>query len=190
MQTKYYCKTPIKYMSDCVYFLLCFIAETCPGAQLRFKWGGKKAQGGNSTRGEVWTFSSGCSPVREAANVKRHGCEFPNEIGLVQRECEPISNLLSYLGTAVASICQLFMVATWGKRAPPLHFRREAPLLWQRGISGIDEISRTPFLVVCNYACMSFLVKCTLTQGKKAWTHNSQYISLYNSEKILIRQWY
>lgn len=99
-------------------------AEKGPGAQLGFKWGGKKAQGGNGTGGEVWTFSSGCSPVSEAANVKRPGCEFPTEMGSVQRECKPISSLLSYLGTAAASICQLFMVATWGKRAPPLHFRR------------------------------------------------------------------
>ncbi|KAK5874508.1 hypothetical protein PBY51_019447 [Eleginops maclovinus] len=43
---------------------------------------------------------------------KRPGCEFPTEMGSVQRECKPISSLLSYLGTAAASICQLFMVAT------------------------------------------------------------------------------
>lgn len=141
-----------------------FAAEKHPGAELKFKWGGKKAQGENSTGGEVWTFSSSCSPASKAANVKRPDCEFPTEMGSVQRECEPISSMLSYLGTAAASICQLFMVATWGKRAPPLHFRREAALLWQRGISGFDEISRSPSLVVCKYTCMSFLVKCTLWQ--------------------------
>lgn len=69
------------------------------------------------------------------------------------------------------------MVATWGKRAPPLHFRREARLLWQRGISGFDEISRAPSLVVHKFACTSFLMN--YTGGKKKYKHKPQHIFLY-----------
>lgn len=77
------------------------------------------------------------SLIDSAAKVKRPDCEFPTEMGLLQGECQPISSLLSYLGTAAASICQPFMAATWGKCVPPLPFTRRdwLPLLWQRHLS-------------------------------------------------------
>lgn len=43
---------------------------------------GGGAQGGNSSGGEVWTFSSGCCPVWEAANVKKAWLWIPHWDGL------------------------------------------------------------------------------------------------------------
>lgn len=139
----------------------CFYSSSASWSSAQVQMREKNGRGRKCYRREVWTFSSVCSPVWRAANVKRPSCEFPTEMGSVPREREPVSSLLFYLRTAAASICQLFMVATWGKHAPPLHFRREAEFFWQRGISGFNDISRTLFLLVGKYVCMSFLVKHT-----------------------------
>ena len=95
---------------------------------------GKKAQGGSST-GEK------CEPLALVASQSER---LPVWKGLVvksplrwawSRGTASQSSLLSYLGTAAASICQLVMVSTWGKHDPPLYFRGEASLLRQRDFS-------------------------------------------------------
>lgn len=73
---------------------------------------------------------------------------------------------LSYLRTAGATICQLFIVATWAKCVPPLHIRRDAPLIWQIGIWTFDVITAV-LIIVCQYSVSLFLgVKLTIKQCK------------------------
>lgn len=188
MQNKYSCKTPIECKLYSVSFLYLFYGRELSWRTVQVQMREKKAQGGNSTGGEVWTFSSGCCPVWEAANVKRPDCEFPTEMGLVQRECEPISSLLSYLGTAAASICQLFMAATWGKRAPPLQFQEWGSFVKTERIFTFwwNQWESFPCLYTV-YAGMFFSVEMHTDTGKRRKEKHSQHIFLYTSEIILIR---
>lgn len=117
----------------------------------------KKGSDRKHYRVDVWTFSSGCSQDWKAANVNRPDCEFPTEMGLVQRERKPISSLLSYVRTAAGSICQLLVVATLGKPASPFNFRTKAQYFWQRGISDFEEISGTTQWFSVNMCACLFL---------------------------------
>lgn len=79
MHNKYSSKTQIECKWASCHF---FNGRVVLLGTVQVQIGGGGAQGGNSSGGEVWTFTSGCCPVWEAANVKKAWLWIPHWDGL------------------------------------------------------------------------------------------------------------